>query len=101
MILLFSFFQLLFTVKKVMPDRFALQEENKKLRRLQLMIDLTIQLLYQSQELNFKQAMQHVQNARNFALSLFPDKGGTFDLIYRPRLIRVIKEKGILGFSRN
>ena len=84
-----------------MREHFALQEENKKLRRLQLMIDLTIQLLYQSREINFKEAMQHVQNARNFALSLFPDKGHTFDLIYRPRLIRVIREKGILDFSRN
>jgi len=84
-----------------MSEHFALQEENKKLRRLQLMMDLTIQLLYQSREMNFREAMKHVQNARNFALSLFPDKGYTFDLIYRPRLIRVIREKGILDFSRN
>jgi hypothetical protein len=84
-----------------MPDHFAILEENKKLRRLQLMIDLTIQILYQSDTLDFKGAMNYVQNARSFALALFPDKGSTFDLIYRPRLMRVIREKGILDFSKN
>jgi hypothetical protein len=84
-----------------MPDRFAILEENKKLRRLQLMIDLTIQILYQSDTLDFREAMNYIQNARSFALSLFPDKGSTFDLIYRPRLMRVLREKGILDFSKN
>lgn len=82
-------------------NNFLQNEENKNLRRLQLMIDLTIQLLYQKTDLTFKEAMYYIQNARRFAISLFPGKEETFDMIYKPRLMRVLEERGILDFSHN
>jgi hypothetical protein len=76
-------------------------QENKKLRRLQLMVDLTIQILYQTEGLTLQQGLDYIHKVRNYALQLFPRKGKTFDLIYRPRLLRVMQERGIIGFTSN
>ncbi|MEJ2636341.1 MAG: hypothetical protein P8184_13755 [Calditrichia bacterium] len=84
-----------------MIERKYIQEENKKLRRLQLMIDLTVQLLYQTADLTLEEGISYIQNARIFALSMFPDKGDVFDLIYKPRMLRVLNERGVLKVSRN
>lgn len=74
-----------------------LKEENRKLRHLRLMIDLTIQLLYQKQNLTLTESLNYITNAKKYAISLFPGKGEVFDLIYRPRLFRVIRERGLLN----
>lgn len=74
-----------------------LKEENRKLRHLRLMIDLTMQLLYQKQDLTLTEGMSYINNAKKFAVSLFPGKENVFDLIYRPRLLRVISERGLLN----
>ncbi len=74
-----------------------LKEENRKLRHLRLMIDLTMQLLYQKKDLTLIEGLNHIRLAKQYALSLFPDKSDTFDLIYRPRLMRIIKERGLLN----
>lgn len=79
----------------------AIIEENKKLRRLQLMIDLTVQILYQTENLSLPEGLRYIQNARDFALRLFPDKADTFDMIYKPRLVRVLKERGLIESSVN
>lgn len=84
-----------------MIEKKYLQEENKKLRRLQLMTDLTVQLLYQTADLTLEEGISYIQNARIFALSMFPDKGDVFDLIYKPRMLRVLNERGVLKVSRN
>ena len=76
-------------------------QENKKLRRLQLMVDLTIQILYQSEGLTLHQGLEYINQVRKYAIGLFPRKGKTFDLIYRPRLLRVLQERGIIGFTSN
>lgn len=81
--------------------KIRVQEENKKVRRLQMMVDLTIQLLYQTEDLNYKEGLYYIHNARNFALALFPDKADAFDLIYKPRLFRVLRERGIFETSGN
>lgn len=79
----------------------AIAEENKKLRRLQLLIDLTIQILYQTENLSLLEGLRYIQQAKDFALILFPDKADTFDLIYKPRLVRVLKERGLIKYSVN
>lgn len=84
-----------------MISKKLLEEENKRLRRLQLMVELTLQLLSQSDRLTLTEGLDYIKNARNFALTLFPNKGETFDLIYKPRFIRVLKERGILEISQN
>lgn len=76
-------------------------QENKKLRRLQLMVDLTIQILYQTEGLTLQQGLDYINQVRKYAVELFPRKGKTFDLIYRPRLLRVLQERGVIGFTSN
>jgi hypothetical protein len=67
-------------------------EEARKVRRLQLVMDLVTSTLRQT-DMPVEDASELVAATRKFALSLFPDKGHTFDLIYRPRLQRILSEK--------
>lgn len=90
-----------FDLSDIMNRKKDIEIENKKLRYLRLMIDLTTQVLYQTHDLTLTEGLRYIDNARKFAEELFPSKGKTFDLIYRPRLMRVLQERGILEFSHN
>lgn len=68
----------------------ALQEENRRIRRLRLIVDLTLSRLYQDPDMTLLEALELVERCRNAALSLFPGKEVAFDLIYRPRFERVM-----------
>ncbi len=74
------------------PRKEALQAEEKKLRRLRIIVDLTSALLWQS-DLTLSEAQKLVANARERALELFPNKEETFDLIYGSRFRRILTEK--------
>jgi hypothetical protein len=67
-------------------------EEARKVRRLQLVMDLVTSTL-QQENIPVEEASELVAATRQFALDLFPDKGHTFDLLYRPRLQRILSEK--------
>ena len=69
-----------------------IQEENRRVRRLQLVVDLVTSVLCQS-DMPVEEAAELVVNTRRFALTLFPDKGATYDLIYAPRFRRLMAEK--------
>jgi hypothetical protein len=73
-------------------DQNALQAEEKKLRRLRRLADLTAALLYQD-DLSLEQAQRLVEGCRRTALELFPDKAETFDLIYGSRFRRILIER--------
>ena len=66
--------------------------ENRKVRRLQMVVDLVINVLRQS-DVTVEEASELVAATRQFALRLFPDKELTYDLIYRPRFQRLLTEK--------
>jgi hypothetical protein len=72
-------------------DPGALADERRRLRRLRMIADLTANVLAQGR-LTRTEAEQLVAAARDAALSLFPDKGGTFDLILAPRFARLMNE---------
>jgi len=67
-------------------------EESRKVRRLQIVVDLVMNVISQS-ELSVEEAAELVAQTRTFALSLFPDKGPTYDLIYQSRFQRLMTEK--------
>ncbi len=67
--------------------------ERRNLRRLQLMIDMVLSVLSQDPELSRAEAVEMIANCKNAALAMFPDKELAFDLIYRPRLERVMNER--------
>jgi hypothetical protein len=69
------------------------EAERRNLRRLQLMIDMVLSVLSQDPDLSLPEAADMIANCRNAALAMFPDKEFAFDIIYRPRLERVMNER--------
>jgi hypothetical protein len=67
-------------------------EENRKLRFLRFLVDFSI-LSIQSEDLSFEEAMKVVTDAKLAACGLFPGKEEVFELIYRPRFNRAIRQK--------
>ncbi|MBZ5515041.1 MAG: hypothetical protein LAN62_09410 [Acidobacteriia bacterium] len=67
-------------------------EENRKIRRLQIVVDLVMNVLCQS-DLPVEEALEMVSATRRYALRLFPDKESTYDLIYQPRFRRLLFER--------
>jgi hypothetical protein len=70
-----------------------LREEDRKLRRLQLMIDVVMSVIAQDRTLSVEDASQMVADTRVAALAMFPDKAQVFDWVYRPRLQRLMRER--------
>lgn len=68
------------------------EQENQKIRRLQLMVHLTMNLLHQ-QEMSLPEAIKHVEGVKNFALSMFPGKERAWEMIYEPKFHRVLRQK--------
>ena len=73
-------------------DAEAILLENRKIRRLRLLVDLVSSLLRQT-DLPLADAARLVQAVRGQALRLFPGQERTYDLIYAPRLARILREK--------
>jgi len=69
-----------------------LREENRKIRYLRFLVDLSI-LSIQQDDLVFDEAQKIVENVKRATCGLFPGKEETFELIYRPRFNRVIEER--------
>lgn len=68
-------------------------EEARKIRRLQLMISMVMSVLSQDPDLTIEEASEMAANAKRAALAMFPDKELAFDLLYKPRLQRLINER--------
>lgn len=71
----------------------AIQEEARRARRAQVMADLTCALLSQTRDLSLGEALALMADARRAVLRLFPDKEPVFDLLYRPRFLRIVVER--------
>jgi hypothetical protein len=67
--------------------------ESRKLRRLQLMMEMVISVLSQDPNLSIDEASSMVADSRRAALAMFPDKELAYDLIYKPRLQRLMRER--------
>lgn len=70
----------------------AIAEETSRLRRLQLTVRLVMQVISQG-DLPFEEASEMVAATRRVALSLFPGKELAYDLLYQPRLQRLLVQK--------
>ena len=68
-------------------------EEARRLRRLQVMMSMVMSVIGQDPDLTLEEAAAMAANARRAALNLFPDKELAYDLIYRPRLQRLMNER--------
>jgi hypothetical protein len=70
----------------------AIAAENRKLRMLKAAVDTAYALIVQA-DLTIDEALDIVNATKRRALTLFPDKEHTYDLIYGPRLLRAVAER--------
>ena len=70
-----------------------LKEESRKIRRFQMVMNMVTQVIAQDPTVTVDQASEMVADTRRLALSMFPDKELAFNLIYWPRLQRLMRER--------
>lgn len=75
------------------PTEEEIREEAKRVRRLQIMVNLVISVISQSHNMPVEEASEMVAATKRAALAMFPDKESTYDIIYKPRLQRLLQEK--------
>jgi hypothetical protein len=71
----------------------AEMEELRKIRRLQVMMNMVMSVISQDVNMTVEEAAKLVADAKRAALAMFPDKELAYDLIYKPRLQRLMREK--------
>jgi hypothetical protein len=75
-------------------ERKALIElEDKMIRRLRFLVNLTFATIAQDDSLTLEQAWEHVLALKGAAVAMFPGKEATFDLLYMPRFSRLLAER--------
>jgi len=75
-----------------MASEEEIREENRRVRRLQIVVALVTSVLQES-DMPVEEAAELVAETRRYALRLFPDKAETYDIIYQPRFKRLMAEK--------
>ena len=77
------------------PEYFnaEIEDENKRLRRLQIMMSMVMQVISEQSDLTLEEASELVASSRRAALNLFPGKELAYHLIYKPRLQRIMRER--------
>ena len=68
-------------------------EEQRQIRRLQMMMNMVMQVIAQDGALSVDEASQMIADARIAALAMFPGKELAYDLIWRPRFQRLMQER--------
>jgi hypothetical protein len=69
------------------------EEERRKLRRLQIMMSMVMSVISQDADLSVEEAAELAANAKRAALAMFPDKEFAYDILYKPRLQRLMAER--------
>ena len=70
----------------------SVDEENRKIRYLKMMVNLGLALLRQ-ERLSLREAEEIVESIRRSALRMFPGKETTWEIVYAPRFRRTIEER--------
>ena len=79
---------------KLSPEASAAAlEESKLIRRLQMMMNMVMGVIAQDNTLTYDEAATMVADARTAALAMFPGKELAYDLIWRPRFQRLMRER--------
>jgi hypothetical protein len=68
-------------------------EEQRKIRRLQMMMDMVMSVISQDGSLTVDQAAELVADSKRAALAMFPDKELAYNIIYKPRFQRLMRER--------
>jgi len=75
------------------PGPEELAEEQKLIRRMQMMMNMVMQVIAQDATLTVDEASQMIADSRKAALGMFPGKELAYDLIWRPRFQRLMRER--------
>jgi len=70
-----------------------LEAESRKIRRLQIVVNMVMQVIAQDPNISLEEASEMVADTRRLALGMFPDKELAFNLIFWPRLQRLMRER--------
>jgi hypothetical protein len=68
-------------------------EEQKLIRRLQMMMNMVMQVIAQDHTLSIEDASQMIADSKKAALAMFPGKELAYDLIWKPRFQRLMRER--------
>jgi hypothetical protein len=68
-------------------------QEGQKIRRLQVMINMVMSVISQDPNLTVEEASELVAGTKRAALAMFPDKELAYDILYKPRLQRLMRER--------
>ena len=74
-------------------NQHEIEDENRRIRRLQIMMNMVMSVISQDSSLTVEQASELVANTKRAALAMFPDKEFAYDIIYKPRLQRLMRER--------
>ncbi len=69
------------------------EEEAKLIRRMQMMMNMVMQVIAQDGSLTIDEASQMIADSRKAALAMFPDKELAYEIIWRPRFQRLMRER--------
>ncbi len=75
------------------PRESSHREEERKLRRLQIMMQFLLASIAQDRSMTVEDAAHLVAHTRNAALRMFPDKELAFNLLCRPSIQRAMRER--------
>ena len=68
-------------------------DEARKIRRLQIMIGMVMSVIGQDPNLTVEEASELAAGAKRAALAMFPEKEFAYDILYKPRLQRLMNER--------
>jgi hypothetical protein len=68
-------------------------DEARRIRRLQIMMSMVTSVISQDPRLTVEEASELAAGAKRAALAMFPDKELAYDLLYKPRLQRLMTER--------
>lgn len=69
------------------------EQEARNIRRLQVMIGMVVSVISQDPSLTVEEASELAAGAKRAALAMFPDKELAYDILYKPRLQRLMNER--------
>jgi len=78
---------------KVTGARDEHEDEARRIRRLQVMMSMVTSVISQDPALTVEEASELAAGAKRAALAMFPDKELAYDLLYKPRLQRLMRER--------
>jgi hypothetical protein len=68
-------------------------DEARRIRRLQVMMSMVTSVISQDPALTVEEASELAAGAKRAALAMFPDKELAYDILYKPRLQRIMRER--------